>query len=96
MNTKRIQEIQQETANALFKFFDELESEWKPKTGISEQITPNHGSSTGELETKKVYWDEYRSNWTSHKPTAFEGFVLKRIRRLFNEWERNKKNNTEA
>lgn len=60
------------------KLVEELRSEWKPKIQISE-FEIYHGSQKGEVKSITLYWDEYKSVWTS-KEAAFRGYVFNAIK----------------
>ena len=61
----------------MHNFITELKSKWNPKTETKTGYG-YHGSSKGDEIEYTVYFDEYRSEWTT-KDRAFQGYVFKQI-----------------
>lgn len=76
-----------ETANrhdAVCLFISELAETWEPKTEVNSDYVP-HGSNKGEEVIYVLYYDEYRSEWTT-KDRAFQGMVFKTIDKILTQY----------
>jgi len=58
-------------------YIKDLKTTWEPKTKTQTGYG-YHGSSKGDKKEYILYFDEYRSEWTT-KDIAFQGYVFKHI-----------------